>query len=299
MLFILLPISLHQQFFTVAFYFQGKSGAHRKDKEPRKLTFEQKLSIIINDRPGLDGDRKTISMVEKKRVDFATQIPDTTDNRQVRPPLENTTNTIMNQKNDDRVPVPIGPANNVLSGRPKPNMPGQLCQIAYISPRKKRNTAPRGTVRKSPSKSLSELANPTVTALNTPSRGTPRRIPSSMKASPCRFTAEALYNLRNGLPLPPKERRYEFIERSKWEKAATPKVDKEAKSETTKDPSIAIPSSARNKKSVRWADSPHCKQSDAHKKLNFNAVSAHFRGLLLTFYLAPFAITPERWGSRM
>jgi len=247
-----------------------KRVAHRKDKEPRKLTFEQKLSIILNDRPGLDGDRKTISMVQMKKADFPAHIPQTSDNRQVRPPLENTTNKIMNQKDDERVPVPIGSASNVLSGRPKPNMPGQLCHIAYISPWKKQGTAQRGTVRKSPSKYLSELANPT---LNTPSRGTSRKIMSSSKASPCRFTAEALYNIRNGLQLPPKERRYEFVERSKLENAATPKVGEEAKSKTAKDPSMGVASSAKNKKSVRWADSPYSKQSEAHKRLNFDAVS--------------------------
>ena len=283
--FILFHLILHQQFFIFAFYNQEKRVAHRKDKEPRKLTFEQKLSIILNDRPGLDGDRKTISMVQMKKADFPAHIPQTSDNRQVRPPLENTTNKIMNQKDDERVPVPIGSASNVLSGRPKPNMPGQLCHIAYISPWKKQGTAQRGTVRKSPSKYLSELANPT---LNTPSRGTSRKIMSSSKTSPCRFTAEALYNIRNGLPLPPKERRYEFVERSKWEDAATPKVGEEAKSKTTKDPSMGVASSAKNKKSVRWADSPYSKQSEAHKKLNFDAVSVHFRTLFMEFFVRTF-----------
>ena len=250
------------------------------------------MSIIINSRPGLDGDRKTNSKTGKdltanlssyfSKLDEDGNISNKVGNA----PLGDTTSKVLNKSTTGKATAG-GTNDRIPSGRPTPKLPGQLCEFTYISPRKKdanqRSTDQAGgsqkspgRARKSPCKTLAEIANGQVTNPQTPSkcfRFTPRKN-SVLKEAPCRYTAEALYNLRNGLPLPPKEQRYEFVDVGK-QRNATPKRGHENDTRHVTNFEVGstdVRSSAKNKKSVRWADALERRKSDAHKQLNFDAV---------------------------
>ena len=250
------------------------------------LTFEERLSIILNNRPGLDGDRKTLRAIGKNvGTDFESNVPKSNPSTC---PLRETTNKIINENEESKaLAAASGPAKNETSGRPKPKLPGQLCEFAYISPRQNRQTGHAGSARKSPCKRLCEIVNAKETTTSTPSRITPRKITSALKDGPMRYTAEARHNLRNGLPLPPKERRYEFVDPSKL-RSAVPKRGNENDPAVVRDSEFSalkdVQSSAKDKKSVRWADKHYNRSSEAHKRLNFDNVSTHF-GLSLRILL--------------
>ena len=164
------------------------------------------------------------------------------------------------------------------TNRPKPKLPRQLCQVNIISPRKEtpRNGLTSKFEIKSPSAGIKRLKN--ATPIRYPSSGTkPQKTGSVLAKGATRLTAEARYNIQHGLPLPPKERRYEFVDLSK-PKAMTPKRLDNAENNAGKGgldsaaPAAQfkhLQSSGKTKKSVRWADVLERRKSSA-RELNFD-----------------------------
>ena len=261
----------------IAFLSQEKFGPRRKIDNPKKLTFEQRLSIIINDRPGLNGDRKTRQAIKQNaKADLASRLPQTSTSKTACSPLGDTTNQIRYQHEDNRSDNILGSTNNAPCERSQPKLPGKLCQVAYISPRKKPYPNQSGSARKSPCKRLHELSSAKETAPFTPTRSDFGRLKPGLRSGACRYTAEALDKLRKGLPLPPVERRFEYYDEIKA-RGATPKRTDENDPHNGEDAQASrlkeAISSTKIKKSVRWADKSDNGKPVAHKHLNFETVS--------------------------
>ncbi|XP_065053840.1 uncharacterized protein LOC135682749 isoform X2 [Rhopilema esculentum] len=234
----------------------------------RKLTFEQRLSVIINSRPGLNGTRGIINHPKEGQTRNSFYL-----SRQAAAAENHTAKAL------DKKDVPIATSKSELIDsskenldaqvtqheRPKPKSVGQLCEINYISPRNQSSASQNhnGSHKKSPK----NFRSPFSQKVPTPKKGvlancTPRKSGPALSQEPVRFTAEARWNIQHGLPLPPKERRYEILSSTKVS-ANTPKAYPGTSTDLT--------SSGKNKKSVRWADVLDGRKSDATRQLNFEA----------------------------
>eukprot|EP00794_Sanderia_malayensis_P003737 gene3737-4259_t len=174
-------------------------------------------------------------------------------------------------------------ATSIYGGMPKPRMPGQLCEVNYISPRKCNNKSPfykspvsqpldhQRSVPGMKSPSRSGAATPVVENLfTTPLRRTPqsrtpnRKTPSAIKlALPARLTDEAIRHRRQGLPLP--KQPYEYLDVSKQKSAKKAWEDANNHDKQTENGGCVngkagvrspngVDECGSKKKSVRWAD---------------------------------------------
>eukprot|EP00795_Rhopilema_esculentum_P014509 gene14509-5569_t len=261
---------------TSAFEVAGKGSRERRGsiyhnenyEKFRKLTFEQRLSVIINSRPGLNGTRGIINHPKEGQTRNSFYL-----SRQAAAAENHTAKAL------DKKDVPIATSKSELIDsskenldaqvtqheRPKPKSVGQLCEINYISPRNQSSASQNhnGSHKKSPK----NFRSPFSQKVPTPKKGvlancTPRKSGPALSQEPVRFTAEARWNIQHGLPLPPKERRYEILSSTKVS-ANTPKAYPGTSTDLT--------SSGKNKKSVRWADVLDGRKSDATRQLNFEA----------------------------
>lgn len=234
----------------------------RKNDALKKLTFEQRLSVIINARPGLDGDRKTRYKQEIEKAQHCIKAVNT--------PISDSTCKILNQSPTDPVPMPSDchpeTDNGVPAGRPKPKLPGLLCEFNCISPRKKQqwSASQRFSGRKSPSRTLTELSATKEMKNRTPLRDWVARI-APKKPLPFKNSSAVKGNDEN------------CADGKTQRKLNTPLtlqndtlISKSAQRLGT-DRLHEISSSVKNKKSVRWADVLERGKSEAHKQLNFDA----------------------------
>lgn len=264
-----------------------------------QLTFEQKLTAIINSRPGLSHARRQTSAATGVGAGNGNSLhksrqPDATNKRLAAAPdntmsaLADSTGKFVNQttetkKTEHSAHKPECTLSKIAgetpsASRPKPKLPGQLCQVNFISPRRE---TPRNGVNskfeiKSPSAGIKRLTN--ANPVRNPSSGAKaQKTGSVLPKGATRLTAEARYNIQHGLPLPPKERRYEFVDLSK-PRTMPPRGSNTAGNNTKKgDIDAATPaaqlqhleSSGKTKKSVRWADVLERRKSSA-RELNFD-----------------------------